>query len=270
MDDVSIWRQLTDSLPVFVCLADPATHIPVYCNDAANEIMPKSEKDRKSLITELLAQPVLIKFFAYQNDGKWFKLSHTKCKWKDGKIMALISGTDYSDSVNLSEVLATTDYTDKLTGLYNRHTALNLLARHIRERELCSFTVCYIDLDGLRDVNEKAGYNEGDRYILTVVDILRRAIRQTDIFTRIGGDEFFLIFPKCKTAVIENIMEMVEHKLSLVNNNNDPKTAYGVSYGIMEVNVDEPVHSETPFMDAGMILTKLEKMSLAMKKEKRQ
>lgn len=84
--------------------------------------------------------------------------------------------------------------TDHLTGLLNRRAFLEELPRHIDrlEREQSSGTLVLVDLDGLRAVNERLGLPAGDRALLALAQILRIAVRPTDLVARLGGDDFAL------------------------------------------------------------------------------
>jgi len=81
---------------------------------------------------------------------------------------------------------------DQLTGLYNLR-GLELLGggavdRAAREgSELC---VLFIDLDGLKAINDGFGHAAGDTALVAAADVLRGALRRSDIVARIGGDEF--------------------------------------------------------------------------------
>ena len=81
---------------------------------------------------------------------------------------------------------------DQLTGLYNLR-GLELLGggavdRAAREgSELC---VLFIDLDGLKAINDGFGHAAGDTALVAAADVLRSAVRRSDVVARIGGDEF--------------------------------------------------------------------------------
>jgi diguanylate cyclase (GGDEF)-like protein len=81
---------------------------------------------------------------------------------------------------------------DDLTGLLNRRgwedTARRELAR--ASRGDVPVTLVTIDLDGLKELNDALGHEEGDRVLRETGDRLRRALRGTDVVARLGGDEF--------------------------------------------------------------------------------
>jgi diguanylate cyclase (GGDEF)-like protein len=82
--------------------------------------------------------------------------------------------------------------TDPLTGLYNRRAFLEELPRRLErlERENATGTLLYLDLDRLKDLNDRWGHESGDAAILLAARRLRDMTRPTDLIARIGGDEF--------------------------------------------------------------------------------
>lgn len=83
---------------------------------------------------------------------------------------------------------------DGLTGLLNRRAAFDLVARDIERarREDAPMMALFIDLDGLKPINDTFGHEAGDRAIRAVADVLRATTRGTDVTGRFGGDEFLV------------------------------------------------------------------------------
>ncbi len=84
---------------------------------------------------------------------------------------------------------------DELTGLYNRRGWF-VLAEHELERARRAHSarvLLFVDLDGLKQVNDKLGHREGDRAIADAARVLQSASRSSDIVGRLGGDEFVLL-----------------------------------------------------------------------------
>ena len=84
---------------------------------------------------------------------------------------------------------------DDLTGLYNRRGWF-VLAEHELERARrtrSARVLLFIDLDGLKQVNDALGHREGDAAIAGAADVLRAASRSSDLVGRLGGDEFVLL-----------------------------------------------------------------------------
>ena len=89
-------------------------------------------------------------------------------------------------------------YTDPLTGCYNRHYLIEEWDRF--EQENGNYSLGFVDLDGLKEVNDSLGHPAGDRYLQTVVRLLRETVGERDILCRYGGDEFLLLYADCDRA----------------------------------------------------------------------
>jgi len=89
--------------------------------------------------------------------------------------------------------------TDPLTGLPNqRHMVAHLERQLTQARESGrQFAVIFMDLDGLKAMNDRAGHQIGDAALVQVADCLRKTIRQHDVCARCGGDEFVAVLADC-------------------------------------------------------------------------
>ena len=87
--------------------------------------------------------------------------------------------------------------TDSLTGLANRLQLRTDLAAAVDRHRRTSrpLAVLLIDLDGFKDVNDTYGHEVGDQLLVAFADVLRRAVRDTDVPARLGGDEVAVVLP---------------------------------------------------------------------------
>jgi diguanylate cyclase (GGDEF)-like protein len=85
--------------------------------------------------------------------------------------------------------------TDEMTRLYNRRGFYVLAEQTLKEahRRQLEYMLAYIDVDGLKRVNDEYGHDVGDHMIAAMADVLRKTLRQVDIIARMGGDEFCVI-----------------------------------------------------------------------------
>jgi diguanylate cyclase (GGDEF)-like protein len=81
---------------------------------------------------------------------------------------------------------------DDLTGVYNRRGFTALAEQHLARarRSGTAITVLFVDVDGLKVVNDTYGHEDGDRLLRDLADLMRTAFRSCDIIGRVGGDEF--------------------------------------------------------------------------------
>jgi diguanylate cyclase (GGDEF)-like protein/PAS domain S-box-containing protein len=93
------------------------------------------------------------------------------------------------------EHLQTLSLTDELTGLHNRRGFFTMASRMLRSvpRTGQEFTVLYIDVDGLKTVNDTYGHDAGSALLVGAADVLKNTFRAADVVGRIGGDEFVAI-----------------------------------------------------------------------------
>ncbi len=86
--------------------------------------------------------------------------------------------------------------TDKMTGIKNRSFFYDILrTTFISAKELKrKFTLFIIDMDGLKKINDTYGHKYGDDSIKELVHRVKKVLRSDDIFCRLGGDEFGVIF----------------------------------------------------------------------------
>ncbi len=83
---------------------------------------------------------------------------------------------------------------DGLTGLLNRRAAFQAVGRDLAgaARHGGSVVALFVDLDGLKGINDSYGHQAGDRALQLAADALRAAARSSDVVGRIGGDEFLI------------------------------------------------------------------------------
>ncbi len=87
---------------------------------------------------------------------------------------------------------------DDLTGLFNRRHLLEVLNRQkaLADRKKVPFSVCYVDLDHFKQINDHYGHEWGDRVLRRFSQVVIADMRDGDYFGRLGGEEFLLILPQ--------------------------------------------------------------------------
>jgi diguanylate cyclase (GGDEF)-like protein len=102
--------------------------------------------------------------------------------------------------------------TDELTGLANRVAWSEALARETgrRARYGHPVVVLSVDVDRLKETNDRYGHTAGDELLVAAAAILRRNLRETDVIARVGGDEFAALLPETDGAEMERLLERMQ------------------------------------------------------------
>ena len=99
---------------------------------------------------------------------------------------------EYARSLNAAEIKANID---ALTGIKNKHSYDAMeksLNKRIQNSKHIDFAICVFDLNGLKQVNDTLGHQEGDKFIKRGCDIICRFFKHSPVY-RVGGDEFVVI-----------------------------------------------------------------------------
>jgi diguanylate cyclase (GGDEF)-like protein len=98
---------------------------------------------------------------------------------------------DYDRNV---EKLAVLSSKDPMTDILNRAGFIEefreLISRSDKKKRI---GIIFLDMDGLKTINDNHGHNAGDQAILNVTEILKKIVRQRDLVARLGGDEFVIV-----------------------------------------------------------------------------
>ena len=149
---------------------------------------------------------------------------------------------DFAKEINLSkknELTAMSSYIDELlydglTKVYNRRSGLPKLSRMINsDDEAKIYSLCYIDINGLKQVNDQLGHKYGDDLIKTVVDVVKKQIRGDDFVIRLGGDEFLIVFQDVDVKVAENIWKRISKAYEAINKSLEKPYIISVSHGVV-------------------------------------
>lgn len=123
--------------------------------------------------------------------------------------------------------------TDALTGITNWRSFHEMLTIEIQRAQRYPYpiTLAYLDIDNFKRVNDQQGHNQGDRLLKGVAQTLSTGIRNTDIVSRIGGDEFIIMMPYTNRSQAEQVLPRVHQNLiSFIDKHHFP---VGFSVGVV-------------------------------------
>jgi len=155
---------------------------------------------------------------------------------------ALVLVTHYGRS--LLDRLAAQSRVDSLTGALNTRGVLEAFeqerARAVRNASPLS--IAFIDLDDMKRVNDELGHAGGDEMLRTLASSVVATIRETDIFGRVGGDEFALILPDTDE---QRALTAIQRLRGVVNGRTGDEIPYiSVSVGVVTFRRDPPEASD--------------------------
>jgi diguanylate cyclase (GGDEF)-like protein len=138
---------------------------------------------------------------------------------------ALILGGTLLDNARLFEQVRQLAVSDSLTGLGNYRALLNAMESEIQRssRNGRSFAVVLMDLDNLKQINDRHGHLVGSHAICRLGKVLSSHSRAIDTAARYGGDEFALVLPEAGTHAAQRVAERIRERLS-ADGENPPVT----------------------------------------------
>lgn len=129
--------------------------------------------------------------------------------------------------------------TDDLTGLRNRRGFL-MLASHagaVEPRTGEHGLVVFVDLDGLKAVNDTLGHAAGDELLRAAAGVLRRSFRSNDVLGRVGGDEFAVYVPHTSDHA-EAVVARIDKETAEVNSAGTLPSWLSLSVGVARADRD--------------------------------
>jgi diguanylate cyclase (GGDEF)-like protein len=143
--------------------------------------------------------------------------------------------------------------TDELTGLANRRGLLltgDPLLEAARRGER-SMTVLYLDVDGLKQVNDEQGHTAGDRLIADTGEVLRGVFRSADVVARLGGDEFAILLTGAGETEVAILQERLRARLA--------EAGIAASLGVHQDNGQQSLEQLLDMADLAMYAAKRER-----------
>ena len=146
---------------------------------------------------------------------------------------------DISERRRTEATLRLLSLTDELTGLNNRRGFLAAAQQNfeLAARNKMGVFMCFIDLNGLKQINDSLGHEKGDQAIISTAEILKASFRTHDILARWGGDEFAVLALDVTNAYSEESFA-ARLRESLEHFNSRAGLSYPVSFSIGVVRCD--------------------------------
>lgn len=120
---------------------------------------------------------------------------------------------------------------DEMTGLLNRRGFMDQAGRVLRSSQGRMAAVLYLDLDGLKTINDTYGHDEGDVAIKNTARILKQCMPQPRTLSRLGGDEFVALVPLDNPEQVDTIVSAIQDAMASHNATSDSPYELSISSG---------------------------------------
>lgn len=145
----------------------------------------------------------------------------TKGIWNESKVFFAVA-KDITERSQYEEKLLELSNRDYLTGIYNRRYVYERLEEIIEEykRNDKFFSVCIIDIDDFKEINDTFGHQAGDFILVELAEALNENLRLYDMLGRFGGEEFIFVINHCNgedgNLVLERLLDIIRAKIFIV------------------------------------------------------
>ncbi len=160
----------------------------------------------------------------------------------------IVSIHDITERANMEAQLRALSDVDPLTGLLNRRGFVESANWQLTlaQRQKWGMSLFFLDLDGLKWINDEFGHLEGDQALIETGAILRKTVRRPDLIGRYAGDEFtILAFESAeRTDSADRIAERLRKNLTTHNDKKRPDRKISFSIGVAHY-----IPGNTPSLD---------------------
>lgn len=158
---------------------------------------------------------------------------------------SLANAALYSKSVALG-------MTDDLTGVLNRRYLDRRLADEVKRAQRASgeLSTIVLDLDLFKSVNDRFGHLEGDRVLQAVARCVASSVRDIDVVTRFGGEEFAVILPGADAAVARAVAERVRRGVEAIEHTTASSAQVRVTVSCGVATLIETIHTPAQLIAA--------------------
>lgn len=153
--------------------------------------------------------------------------------------------------------------TDELTGLYNRRGFFVVAEQQLQLAQLTQIPVglLFIDLDGLKHINDNLGHELGDAALVTSANLIKQTFRNSDTLGRIGGDEFVVLMQGINPTP-ETLVQRLQAQIDDFNQHQHQSFQISMSIGIQYSN-------RTQSLSLGELITQADRQMYQQKRLKK-
>ena len=128
---------------------------------------------------------------------------------------------------------------DEMTGLLNRRGYMMQVKAKLLDFQGQYGAVVFLDLDGLKTINDTYGHEKGDEAIWMTSELLKECLRENDLLARLGGDEFVAFLIIKEREHIRTVIERIQRHFAAYNEEKQPVYTLSISSGYHIFQIDQ-------------------------------
>jgi diguanylate cyclase (GGDEF)-like protein len=206
-----------------------------YLADQTTPCPPERRPLARAMRGETLRGAELFVGPSDHSEGRWQSINASPLRDSGGVVRGSVAvSRDVTDVKAMQLELQRLSLLDDLTGLHNRRAFQALAEQHLklasRTRRLAA--LFFADLDGLKEINDSLGHQEGDLALRDTARLLRESFRDSDIVARLGGDEFVVLALEVDSSRVEALSERVRRNIEAFNARRTRAFTLALSVGV--------------------------------------
>jgi diguanylate cyclase (GGDEF)-like protein/PAS domain S-box-containing protein len=224
-------RLLMDQMPAVFWTADPGLRITshggagfrrmsLFAGNVPGKTVHETlrcKQDQETPVRQhLAALRGISSRFEYRRRKRIFDMSLEPMRNPRGEIIGCIGvALDITERKKTEQEIRYQASHDGLTGLSNYREFVDRLETEVRRaaRSGRSFALLLLDMDGLKDINDRLGHLRGNRALKHLAGVIKETCRATDLAARYGGDEFGLLLIDADQQMTEHVAQRIRDGL---------------------------------------------------------
>lgn len=227
--------------------------------DINDLVHPDDREEAKAMLVEMgagrRAEPFECRIITKNGGVEWVLRNSSPIKYKNRPAF-LVHSLVITERKKLEQQAQLQAYTDQMTGLLNRRGLMihadQMMAMSQRSGE--RFFLLFMDMDGLKRINDNLGHHIGDKAIIELAHVLKEGFRESDIVARIGGDEFVALTQSDGKNGVDKLIDRLHQNLEVRNLQEGREYNVSVSVGKSSFDPKNPISFDKLLLQADQIM----------------